>query len=118
MGDVSTAHCCTLDSCRGFKVSMYNASSEAGRMCCRASCGCKDCAFIHLQGQVHHCWCPTTIQPYIVVHIRHAKRSAGATASAQAVPDAFIWAPNMVGAVFGSLQVGLCLMYPVTKEYK
>jgi hypothetical protein len=43
---------------------------------------------------------------------------AAAAAYTQAVPDAFIWAPNMVGAVFGSLQVALCLMYPVTKEYK
>lgn len=29
-----------------------------------------------------------------------------------AVPDAFIYGPNLVGAVFGALQVALCLLYP------
>eukprot|EP00878_Enallax_costatus_P035882 GHUV01040127.1.p1 GENE.GHUV01040127.1~~GHUV01040127.1.p1 ORF type:complete len:217 (+),score=21.48 GHUV01040127.1:162-812(+) len=34
------------------------------------------------------------------------------TAYGLAVPDAFIYGPNMVGAVFGGLQVALCLIYP------
>lgn len=31
-----------------------------------------------------------------------------------AVKDAFVWAPNAAGAVFGVLQVALCLLYPPT----
>jgi solute carrier family 50 protein (sugar transporter) len=31
-----------------------------------------------------------------------------------AVNDAFVWAPNAAGAVFGVLQVALCLVYPPT----
>jgi solute carrier family 50 protein (sugar transporter) len=31
-----------------------------------------------------------------------------------AVHDAFVWAPNVVGCIFGLLQVALCVVYPPT----
>lgn len=33
-----------------------------------------------------------------------------------AVGDAFLWAPNVVGTLFGLLQVALCLAYPPTPQ--
>ena len=35
----------------------------------------------------------------------------------QAVGDAFIWIPNAVGFLLGSLQLLLCLVYPRTPRY-
>lgn len=35
--------------------------------------------------------------------------------SPQAVHDAFIWGPNMVGCLFGGLQVLLCMLLPREK---